>query len=60
MGEAQRPDTNSELLEIKTNYGTITFLFLMYIAMLAITNPSTTDPIVMLKHFGYKNPDLKL
>jgi hypothetical protein len=23
-----------------------------------ITNPSTTDPIVMLKHFGPKNPDL--
>jgi hypothetical protein len=25
-----------------------------------ITNPSTTDPIVMLKHFGPKNPDLVL
>ena len=25
-----------------------------------ITNPSTTDPIVMLKHFGPGNPDLKL
>ncbi|MDP2924879.1 MAG: hypothetical protein Q8N99_00745 [Nanoarchaeota archaeon] len=24
-----------------------------------ITNPSKTDPIVMLKHFGPKNPDLK-
>jgi hypothetical protein len=25
-----------------------------------ITNPSKTDPIVMLKHFGPNNPDLKL
>ena len=25
-----------------------------------ITNPSTTDPIVMLKHFGPNNPDIKL
>ncbi|QJW89286.1 hypothetical protein HNV11_07725 [Spirosoma taeanense] len=25
-----------------------------------ITNPSTTDPIVMLKHFGPNNPDLVL
>jgi hypothetical protein len=25
-----------------------------------ITNPSQTDPIVMLKHFGPANPDLKL
>jgi len=25
-----------------------------------ITNPSTTDPIVMLKHFGPDNPDLDL
>ncbi len=25
-----------------------------------ITNPSKTDPIVMLKHFGPENPDLKL
>lgn len=25
-----------------------------------IVNPSTTDPIVILKHFGPKNPDLKL
>jgi hypothetical protein len=25
-----------------------------------ITNPSATDPIVMLKHFGPGNPDLKL
>jgi len=25
-----------------------------------ITNPSTTDPIVMLKHFGPDNPDLKI
>jgi hypothetical protein len=25
-----------------------------------ITNLSTTDPIVMLKHFGPENPDLKL
>jgi len=24
----------------------------------AVTNPSKTDPIVMLKHFGPKNPDL--
>jgi len=24
-----------------------------------ITNHSTTDPIVMLKHFGPSNPDLK-
>ena len=24
-----------------------------------ITNHSSTDPIVMLKHFGPKNPDLK-
>ena len=26
---------------------------------LTITNPSKTDPIVMLKHFGPANPDLK-
>ena len=26
----------------------------------AIHNPSKTDPIVMLKHFGPANPDLKL
>lgn len=26
----------------------------------AITNPSKTDPIVMLKHFGPDNPDLKV
>ena len=26
----------------------------------AITNPSKTDPIVMLKHLGPENPDLKL
>jgi hypothetical protein len=25
-----------------------------------ITNYSSTDPIVMLKHFGPANPDLKL
>jgi hypothetical protein len=25
-----------------------------------ISNPSRTDPIVMLKHFGPGNPDLKL
>ena len=25
-----------------------------------IVNPSTADPIVMLKHFGPENPDLKL
>ena len=25
-----------------------------------ITNHSTTDPLAMLKHFGPKNPDLKL
>ena len=25
-----------------------------------ITNASTTDPIVMLKHFGPENPDMKL
>jgi len=25
-----------------------------------ITNTSSTDPIVMLKHFGPKNPDLKV
>jgi hypothetical protein len=25
-----------------------------------ITNPSETDPIVMLKHFGPNNPDLVL
>ena len=25
-----------------------------------ITNPSQTDPIVMLKHFGPGNPDLKI
>ncbi len=25
-----------------------------------ITNPSASDPIVMLKHFGPDNPDLKL
>jgi hypothetical protein len=26
----------------------------------AITNPSSTDPIVMLKHFGPENPELKM
>jgi hypothetical protein len=26
----------------------------------AITNPSSTDPIVMLKHFGPENPELKV
>jgi hypothetical protein len=25
-----------------------------------VTNPSTTDPIVILKHFGPENPDLIL
>jgi hypothetical protein len=25
-----------------------------------ITNPSQTDPIVMLKHFGPENPELPL
>jgi len=25
-----------------------------------ITNPSKADPIVMLKHFGPNNPDLKI
>jgi hypothetical protein len=25
-----------------------------------ITNPSKADPIVMLKHFGPDNPDLKV
>ena len=25
-----------------------------------ITNPSPTDPIVMLKHFGPDNPDLEI
>jgi hypothetical protein len=25
-----------------------------------IRNPSRTDPIVMLKHFGPDNPDLKI
>ncbi len=25
-----------------------------------ISNPSRTDPIVMLKHFGPENPDLAL
>jgi hypothetical protein len=25
-----------------------------------ISNPSRSDPIVMLKHFGSKNPDLVL
>ena len=25
-----------------------------------IANPSSTDPIVMLKHFGPENPDLGL
>jgi hypothetical protein len=29
-------------------------------AGVTITNPSKTDPIVMLKHFGPDNPDLKL
>ncbi len=29
-------------------------------AGVTITNPSKTDPIVMLKHFGPGNPDLKL
>ena len=28
-------------------------------AGIGITNPSTTDPIVMLKHFGPNNPDIK-
>ena len=27
---------------------------------ITIVNPSATDPIVMLKHFGPGNPDLKL
>jgi len=27
-------------------------------AGVTITNPSKTDPIVMLKHFGPDNPDL--
>ena len=27
---------------------------------MTITNPSKTDPIVMLKHFGPENPDLAL
>jgi hypothetical protein len=26
----------------------------------AISNPSKTDPIVMLKHFGPENPDLEV
>ena len=26
----------------------------------AISNPSGTDPIVMLKHFGPENPDLTM
>jgi hypothetical protein len=30
------------------------------IAGVQITNASTTDPIVMLKHFGPGNPDLNL
>ena len=25
-----------------------------------VSNPSRTDPLVMLKHFGPGNPDLKL
>jgi hypothetical protein len=29
-------------------------------AGVVITNPSRTDPIVMLKHFGPGNPELKL
>jgi hypothetical protein len=29
-------------------------------AGVTITNPSKADPIVMLKHFGPKNPDLKV
>ena len=29
-------------------------------AGVTITNPSRTDPIVMLKHFGPRNPDLAL
>ena len=29
-------------------------------AGVSISNPSRTDPIVMLKHFGPANPDLKL
>ena len=29
-------------------------------AGVVISNPSRTDPIVMLKHFGPGNPDLKL
>ena len=28
-------------------------------AGVTISNPSQTDPIVMLKHFGPENPDLK-
>jgi hypothetical protein len=28
-------------------------------AGVTITNPSKSDPIVMLKHFGPGNPDLK-
>ena len=27
---------------------------------IVITNPSPTDPLVMLKHFGPDNPDLEL
>jgi hypothetical protein len=27
---------------------------------LVISNPSDTDPIVMLKHFGPENPDLEI
>jgi hypothetical protein len=29
-------------------------------AGVVITNPSRTDPLVMLKHFGPGNPELKL
>jgi hypothetical protein len=29
-------------------------------AGVSISNPSRTDPIVMLKHFGPGNPDLKI
>jgi hypothetical protein len=29
-------------------------------AGVTITNPSKSDPIVMLKHFGPENPDLEI
>ena len=29
-------------------------------AGVVVTNPSDTDPIVMLRHYGPENPDLKL